>query len=168
MNKNKKTIRLRTLHKESSKYVWIVFTIVSAVVTFAGCFDFYKDIKAKGWPTTTGIISVRSNPSSPYNDPFAGPISGPLRTIEISVSYKVDGVQYTSKKKSFGFTLSDKFEALNEAKKDHAAVKVYFNPFDPSEAVLMPGPKTFSICLIALGAMSIVYSMKQMIHKKNA
>ncbi len=157
-----------THYKDNFKYGWIVFMVVAAVVTFAGCIDMYKDIRATGWPTTAGIISRRINPSRPHNDPFAGPLTGPLLTAEISFSFKVDGVQYASNNKSFGFTFSDHFEVSDGADKDFATVKVYFNPRDPREAVLIPGPKTFSICLIALGAMSIVYSMKQMIHKKNA
>lgn len=154
------------MKKHNSKYYWIVFMIITAVFTFAECVDFYKDIKATSWPITTGNLSRRSYSSGPHNDPFAGYVTGPLRMIEIEFSYKVDGLQYTSNNKSFGLTFSDDFELSNIDDKNLATVKVYFNPLDPREAILLPGPKAFNIGLIVLGAISLFWLMKQVEHER--
>ena len=143
------------------KKYWIGLMCIIAAFSFGQSIDLYKDIKAIGWPTAAGNISWMTNPLLPSMDSFAGPIMGPLISRHFQFSYQVNGLLYISDNKSFGFTFSENFEMSNRKDRNHATVKVYFNPFDPKDAVLIPGPKTINIILITLGALSMFWLMQQ-------
>lgn len=131
---------------------------IAATFTFVESLDLYKDIRAITWPTLTGTLYRTHSPNPvSHTDSYNSPIFEPLWTIRISFSYDVNGIKYNSNNKSFGFTFSENIELINSGDKDHPKVKVYFNPLDPNEAVLIPGPKAINIGLIALGAISLIW-----------
>jgi hypothetical protein len=124
-------------------------------------FDLYGDIKAASWPSSTGNLYWRISPSIPPTEPYTGqPIMGPLLARDFDYSYTIQGIQYTSNNSSFGLTFSENFELSTPNGKDHLKVKVYFNPLNPKEAVLIPGPKILNLCLLALGAISTFWLLK--------
>ena len=134
---------------------------IAAVFTLIQAFDLYRDIKATSWPTSTGDLYLRISPSSPPTEPYTGqPIMGPLLARDIDYSYKVQGMQYTSNNRSFGLSFSENFELLTLNDKEHLKVKVYFNPLEPKESVLIPGPKILNLCFLALGALSTFWLLK--------
>jgi hypothetical protein len=137
------------MKKKYSGKIWIVLTFIVAIFTFVQSLNLYKDIKARNWPVAVGQIHWQAHASGPFRNERYGYKIGSLHWKEIQFSYKVDGVQYLSNNVSFGLTFSDDFELSNE---EHSAVKIYFNPHDPSEAVLIPGPKIINIIFVVLGA----------------
>jgi hypothetical protein len=143
-------------NKPNNKY-WIGLMFFAAAFTFVQSLNLYKDIKATSWPVLVGQINWQTHTSGPYRDERYGSIIGSLHWKEVQFSYKVDGLQYLSNNMSFGFTFSDDFELANPYDPEHSAVKIYFNPLNPKEAVLIPGPKTFNICFIVLGAISMFW-----------
>ena len=150
------------MKKKDSKYYWIVLMFVAAVFTFTESSDLYNDIKATTWPTSTGNLERTYEPAVVLRSmPEYGPFFEPLRSRRIFFSFEVNGTKYTSSNKSFGVTLSEEIELINPDDMKHPKVKVYFNPLDPNEAVLMPGPKAINICFVALGAISLFWIMKQ-------
>jgi hypothetical protein len=146
--------------RTENKY-WMGLLFIAVALTFIQVLDLYKDIKSRSWPTTEGDIYLNYYPTPPRFDQVAGYVMGPTLGKEISFSYIIAGCLYSSTNTSFGFTFSEDFEFLKPVFRDHVKVKVYFNPHDPSEAVLMPGPKMLSIVLMLLGALSMYWLLKQ-------
>ncbi len=148
------------LDRVERKY-WMGLLCIAAAFTLIQVIDLYKDIAARTWPTTEGDIYLNYNPTPPRFDQVAGYVMGPTLAKEISFSYVIAGCLYTSTNTSFGFTFSENFELLKPVYRDRGKVKVYFNPHNPSEAVLIPGPKMLSIVLMLLGALSMYWLLKQ-------
>jgi hypothetical protein len=143
------------------KKYWMGLLFIAAAFTFIQAIDLYKDIRARSWPTTEGDFYRNYYPTPPRFDQVAGYVMGPTLGKEVSFSYLIAGCLYTSTNTSFGLTFSEDFELLKPVIRDHGKVKVYFNPHDPSEAVLIPGPKMLSIVLMLLGALSMYWLLKQ-------
>lgn len=98
-----------------------------------------------------------------YSIPEYGPIFHPLRQRDVLFSYEVKGRSYKSDNLSFGLTLSENVETVGSGKAGHRKVKVYFNPSDPEEAVLIPGPKVINVGLLAIGVFSFFWLFRQII-----
>jgi len=143
------------------KKYWMGLLFIAAAFTLIQAIDLYKDIRARSWPTTEGDFYRNYYPTPPRFDQVAGYVMGPTLGKEVRFSYIIAGCLYTSTNTSFGFTFSEDFELLKPVIRDHSKVKVYFNPHDPREAVLMPGPKMLSIILMFLGALSMYWLLKQ-------
>lgn len=149
------------MQNQTSSTHWIVYIILAVAFTFVESVDLYKDMAATSWPIALGNLTLTYSPAPQSHIlPEYGPIFHPLRTRELVYSYEVDGKLYTSSTMSFGFTLSENKEITESIKGNHAQVKVYFNPSDPNEAVLMPGPKAINIGLIVLGLLSLRWIMQ--------
>jgi hypothetical protein len=145
---------------KSEKIYWMGLLLIAAVFTLVEAFDLYKDVKAASWPSSTGSLYKRTSPSTPPTEPYTGqPIMGPLLMRDIVYSYTIHGIQYSSNITSFGLTFSENFETTPNGK-DHLNVKIYFNPADPKESVLIPGAKIPNLCLLALGAISSFWLLK--------
>jgi len=142
---------------------WMGLLCIAALFTFVQARDLYKDIRAQSWTTLEGSLSREPYQTPPNRDPETGDIMGPLFGIEIRFNYIVGGCLFTSTNKSFGFTFSEDFELLHGRNTNKAKVKVYVNPRNPNEAVLMPGPKTFNLVLTVLGALSMYWLLKQIV-----
>ncbi len=144
-----------------NKYL-IGLLLIATVFTVIQILDLYRDIKAASWPSSTGNLYWRIFPSTPPREPYAGtPTMGPLLTRDFDYSYTVHGIRYTSNNVSYGLTFSGNFETTPNGT-DHLNVKIYFNPLDPKESVLIPGPKIPNLCFLALGAISAFWLFKYM------
>ncbi|MDA8099263.1 MAG: hypothetical protein M0042_06525 [Nitrospiraceae bacterium] len=149
------------IDKSETKY-WIGLLLIAAVFTLIEAVDLYKDVKAASWPYSIGKLYNRISPSTPPTEPYAGtPTMGPLLARDVDYSYTVHGIPYTSNNVSYGLTFSENFETSPNGT-DHLNVKIYFNPLDPKESVLIPGPKILNLCLLALGAISTFWLFKYM------
>ena len=132
-----------------------------ATFTFYQCLNLYKDIKATSWPFVDGQINLQTYTTGPYRSAKYNRLMEPMHWKQVEFSYKVNGLQYSSNNLSFGLTFSDGSELTNPYDKEQSTAKVYFNPLNPSEAVLIPGPKAINICLVALGALSTFWLLKR-------
>ena len=142
-----------------------VFMFIAALFIWAMSFDLYKDIKAETWPTIMGSISMtylQSSFKQGDQETMSGyaPIFEPFRTKKLTFSYEVGGLTYESSNKSFGFTFSEELELAPSDDKNRPKVKVYYNPSDPNDAVLIPGPKTINIGLLVLSIFAMFLTIK--------
>jgi hypothetical protein len=139
--------------------------ILVAAFTFYQGLNLYKDIKTTSWPFVDGQINWQTYTTGPYRSAKYNRLMEPMHWKQVQFSYKVNGLinglQYSSNNLSFGLTFSDGSELTNPYDKEQSTVKVYFNPRNPSEAVLIPGPKAINICLVALGALSTFWLIKR-------
>jgi hypothetical protein len=159
-----------SMKNNSSSSYWFVFMFVAGIFVWAISFDLYRDIKAETWPTTPGILSTAYRASA-FTQDYQNdgtrdtPIFEPSRTRGQTFSFEVNGLRYESSNKSFGITLSNDFEVINTGDKNKSVVKVYFNPNDPSESVLIPGPKIINIGLLVLSIIAMLWTIRRVRHQ---
>lgn len=156
------------MQNQSSSPLLVIFIFLSAILTLVESVDLYKDIQARNWPTSTGDISWEYSATPiPSISHFDGPMMLPIRaTKEILVSYEVNGQKYTSNRKSFGFTLSEAIEVISANGARQGKVKIYYNQYNPSEAVVIPGPKILNILSIIFGLSSLSWLIWQALKQK--
>jgi hypothetical protein len=156
------------MQNQSSSSILVIFILLAAMLTLVECVDLNKDIQARNWPTSKGDISWEYSATPiPSTDQFDGPMLLPIRaTKEILITYEVNGLKYTSRNKSFGFTFSEDIELISSNGAGHGKVKVYYNRYNPSEAVVIPGPKLLNILTIIFGGFSLVWLLRQVIKQK--
>jgi hypothetical protein len=148
------------IKKRPNIIYWIGLMLVAAF-TFYQCLNLYKDITARNWSSVDGQINWQARSAGPFRNERRGNIIGSLHWKEVQFSYKVDGVQYSSNNLSFGLTFGDGSELVNPYDKEQSEVKIFINPLNPREAVLIPGPKAFNICLVVLGAFFTFWLLKR-------
>jgi len=159
---------MRKQKKNKTEYYWYIFIAITMSLIFTESYSLIEDLKATKWPTTFGTIDRIYLPGSVPRSRW-GPMIEPKINPKIWFSYVVNETQYTSTNKSFGFTFNEDFELVNPDDIMDHRVKVYFNPNNPSEAVLITGPKFINILLIVTGLIFLVVSIKQLIKlMKNA
>jgi len=146
----------------------IVFMIVICAV---GVLFMYKAVsgrlksnKAKSWPTVPGRVLT----SEVIEDRFRNATgkASIAYVPDVTFEYNVNGTSYTSKNVIFGETTYDYLTASRICEK-YAVAKVYYNPANPQDAVLLPQateglrsliPGTFFIVTgIAIGVMGFLF-----------
>lgn len=154
--------------KKGAEYYWLIFVFIAFILCVEESISMYKDIKALYWPTAIGTIYETNSPHHRIaRDTWYGPIIEPGWRRIFNYSYAVNEVHYKSDTESFGFTLSDNYTMMSTSK-DEVRVKVFFNPSDPREAILIPGPKLTNIALILLSLAIMFVSIRQFRQNRNA
>ena len=112
-----------------------------------------KEHTAATWPSTQGVIqtaTIRID-RTPRGD---------IQTPVIFYSYQVNGRPYGSDRVSFHFgnviALTPNAASVVATYPEGAGVTVYYNPHDPSEAVLEPGRYANNLATVALGVFVLV------------
>jgi len=156
--------------KRGTDYYWLIFVLIAFVLFVEESNSLYKDINALYWPSTIGSLYQVNSPQEDFHhvDPMQGPIMEPNWRRSVYVFYEVDGIHYNSDNVSFGFTFSDKLSLVNAKSESGPNVKVYFNPRDPKEAVLLPGPKSINIALLLISLTALFMSIRQFKKSQNA
>jgi hypothetical protein len=149
--------------------------LIFIVATFIGVesFELYKDNQAINWPTTKGTLFTTYY-RTPYEQGQVYTMSGHTPILEpnqkrnLIFSYEVDGLRYESSNTSFGSTFSETFELISSESKDKPMVKVYYNPSNPNDAVLIPGPKIINIGFLVLNILAMGLIIKYIRYDKNS
>ncbi|MBF0503997.1 MAG: DUF3592 domain-containing protein [Candidatus Omnitrophica bacterium] len=125
------------------KIIYFVI-LVAGITILLWCFSIFKhSLDALHWPKTTGKI-ISSSLTINHLPKYLDSRENPLRWYgtEVRYEYFVDYVKYESTRLSFqnGDTRNPQnaLMLINQYR-DHPSVTVYYDPLDPSEAVLEPG-----------------------------
>jgi hypothetical protein len=157
---------------QSSSTITILIVVFLSVLFIAigiGLIFLHRRNKRKteeslSWPATIGTVSestVKQGSSVLMSSDENGE-SSPVYTAEVSYSYQVGGVEYTSKRVTFGGSKS--YSKRESAEKEAALypvgtqLTVYYNPKNPKEAVLDRTAKGSNMVL-GMGIMFIIIGL---------
>ncbi len=124
-----------------------ILLLIGLVILAIGVPEAVTGIQSLGWPSVQGtitrsILTISLDSRSSY--------------VNISYSYSVNGVDLTGNSIStagVGYTFSESStNALLNQYPQGATVKVYYDPGDPSMAVLQPGIYWFTYFVLIVGA----------------
>lgn len=102
---------------------------------------------SRSWPSTYGrIVSAGTKTVAAGGSDNYGAMAN---VPDIRYEYSVHGARYSGKQLSFGPGIGSTKSVLARYQPE-STVKVYYNPSNPSEAVLIPGSGTMSYVIIAL------------------
>lgn len=152
----------------------LIFAIQTSIVS----------IESEDWPTAEGIItssmidSYEERDTSTGDDDFP-PTYTTYYEPKITYSYSVNGAEYSSDKISFSrtrFVIQSDAQEVIEKYSTGTNVTVYYNPDNPSEAVLEPGIQNSggmicgtigAVVFIILGALIVLGVIKKQITTNN-
>jgi hypothetical protein len=131
-------------------YIGFAITLIAFDCLF-GCF-LHRQSNSRFFARTTGVIT--QSEVRDYSD-----VDGPI-SFAIRYTYVVDGSTYESRRYKYVVSSSDNRAEIVASHPIGSKVIVYFNPQDPTDAVLVPGlnvtdsslleiPALFNILIIA-------------------
>ncbi len=121
-------------------FVFGVFLLFFGFFLVDSARDLRKANDSLRWPSTSGqILSPGTKTVSHWSGRHGDYGSSEQEVRVVRYSYTVDGAEYSGERISYGGGAYE--NAKNAVAKYRAGytVKVYYNPSDPSEAVLEPG-----------------------------
>lgn len=143
----------------------LVFIIVSIYVVMVSARSLRKANGSLRWQSTSGqILSPRKRTVHYANGARHGGGTYEAEVSDVNYSYTVDGTEYTGERISYGVG-----GAHGSSKKAHAkfppgsTVKVYYNPSDPSEAVLEPGGQLGNLGCIVVALLFMLLILRALI-----
>lgn len=124
-----------------------IFLIVGVGLGAFMVLNLIRGRRSRNWPTVPGIV-MDSQVTSYYDDE-----GDRMYGVAIMYRYEVDGLEFTSARRTFG-----EFNSSNQGRAQRIVaqyltgsnVQVYYDPDDPSEAVLEPGTNATSILFFLL------------------
>ena len=132
--------------------VGTAFAAIGVLFLTLSALDFVSAILSSRWPTVRGRIT-----ESTFLETGDG--EGMSFRAAIAYAYTVDGVFHTAKRVRFGDRVELPFPRTPARMVDAyplgREVDVRYNPNDPAEAVLEPGPSLFIVGGIVLGVVFI-------------
>lgn len=138
----------------------LAFFIAGVVSLVLGIRNRRKGAESENWPVTDGIITKTWVSESTSTDEDGWNTYS--YTPEVEYQYQLGANTFTSKKISFGSTRSygqrRKAQKELEAYPINGRVRVYYNPNNPSEAILIRGKKGTMLGII-LGVIFIIISI---------
>lgn len=121
--------------------------IISGIVA---CIAAWKGLRSKAWSHTVGQVVEFNRKGFTY------------KRVKVVYTYTVYGVEYRGKKIAFGYgIISHAFLMRGERLaqyRDSKEVTVYYNPNDPSQAVLEPGTKD-ALSTLLFGLVIVVFGL---------
>lgn len=100
--------------------------------------NIYKSVAAESWPVHTGILEDKGESSA-----FS---AGLYRTSLLRFSYEIDGKKYQGTRIGYGISNPDDIQRSDNS------VRIFINPADPTDAVLITGfKKTHFLGLLLSG-----------------
>ena len=117
----------------------LVFVIIGAVILRYAMRTAEKARQSESWPSTDGEIAhsaiLYQTDTTATNNGVA------TYKADVAYRYKVNGANYSSSKVAFLDLAASSGRAQNIVQRypDKSKVEVYYNPADPSEAILEPG-----------------------------
>ncbi|MFI5091197.1 MAG: DUF3592 domain-containing protein [Terriglobales bacterium] len=112
-----------------------------------------KARRSSSWPSVDALIAA----AQPYSAPHVPELKGTVSSPGIRCSYTVRGKHYESEVWFGGqehFWVDQESVAARYAMGE--AVRVYYDPDNPSEAVLRPGPSRDSWWLLGFGVLLVL------------
>jgi hypothetical protein len=139
---------------QSMAALWAAMALIALVMGAAG---YRRALAQADWPSMPGIITATEiNPGR-----IAGPGNQPAEFVRIVYGYEVDGATYSADRVNLNPVPveadSDEGRRLLQTYPTGAAVTVYHDPANPSEAILErePSPVGFYAGLALLGMAAV-------------
>ena len=118
----------------------LVFVVIGAVILRYAMRTAEKARQSESWPSTEGEIA---HSATLYQTDSTATNNGVATfKADIAYRYKVKGANYSSSKVALldlATSSSGRAQTIVQRYPDKSKVQVYYNPADPSEAVLEPG-----------------------------
>lgn len=126
-----------------------LFAIVGFVVVCFGIWTAIKSIRATHWPVAEGVVQASTMKRHTSNGSHGGDTFSP----EVSYTFQANGASFTGNKISFGQMSSstDYAQRILDRYPVGKKVSVYYDPANPSEAVLETGIHGGTWVLLAVG-----------------
>ena len=130
-----------------SKTAAAIFLIVGVGLGAFMVLNLIRGRRSRNWPTVPGVM-MDSHVNSYYDDE-----GDRMYGVAIMYRYEVDGLEFTSNKRTFG-----EFNSNNQGRAERIVaqylpgsnVQVHYDPDDPANAVLEPGTNATSILFLLL------------------
>lgn len=146
---------------------FLIFVVIGACVLIWGYGSYNKSQKAKSWPTAEGTI-ISSDVELARSHASGRRRSRRTYRAEVMFEYNVDGKTYTSNRVVMeGFSSSKRSyaEKVVERYPEGEAVTVYYDPTDPTMAVLEPGKVGGAFIPFVVGGMFVIVGTMGAIRK---
>ncbi len=140
------------MKKSVAIIIFIFFIIIGILFVLEGAYFYQQDTESESWYQTEGVILS----SDIYTESGE---HGTMYKANIVYQYQVNGINYTSDDVSTGhLSSSDRNYAQQTVNKYYVGktVTVFYNPKDPSNAVLEPGATIFPYIIILFGLLPII------------
>jgi hypothetical protein len=127
-------LRLNSNVRKKMKILFVsLFSVVLGVFLFWCIHNLIRNIRAKRWPTANGVVDHSATPDAMRRK----------YTIILDYRYTVEGTDFRSDRLRFGSQFQTYPKRIANLVRDRycpgSKVSVYYNPENPSQAVLMPG-----------------------------
>jgi hypothetical protein len=153
------------MEKKTSYFLGFLFLTIFSIGCFWIGMNFIQDAsQAQDWPTTDGVITYSAVDSHSSHD-------GNLYAPNVQYTYTVNGVKYSSNGIIFGTISTSDGGYANEMVNRYyvgKTVTVYYNPENPSDALLEPGimwiyylPIVFGLILLLIGIVLLIFVIKR-------
>jgi hypothetical protein len=115
-------------------------------------FALIKDLQARRWPTAEGLLTHIKGLS----------VGRGLAKTDIAYDYEVRGQKYTGNRYSFGYLAggviggSEVSAKIKRELPQKPSVRVYYNPSNPRESVLVPGTTWIHLINFLVGGAFLV------------
>jgi len=125
------------------------FVAVGVLVGLFFCYRLVQAVRSKSWPTVEGELSAAGLRQVQYRGVEAGGGSDGASAVvaDFSYSYSVDGQTYTGQRVTFSDHVNKTMASLKKLQTKYQGqerVVVYYNPANPSQSVLIPGPGVYN------------------------
>ncbi len=118
----------------------LVFVVIGAMILRYAMRTAEKARQSESWPSTEGEIA---HSATLYQTDSTATNNGvPTFKADIAYRYKVKGANYASSKVALldlATSSSGRAQTIVQRYPDKSKVQVYYNPADPSDAILQPG-----------------------------
>ena len=118
----------------------LVFVIIGAAILRYAMRTAEKARQSESWPATEGEIAHSATIYQTDSTATSNGVS--TFKADIAYRYKVNGANYSSSKVALldlASSSSGRAQSIVQRYPDKSKVQVYYNPADPSEAILEPG-----------------------------
>lgn len=147
-----------TLRRPSKRLflTYAIAIIFGVVLVSWEAVEFQRQKASFQWPTASGTMVESSRVFVPGNDAHY--------RADVTYNYKVNGTSYVSHRISLFSRDLSSYDSINEAfvanHRAGTAVDVYYDPRNPANAVLIPGPdETFNKFEIGSGVLVIIIAI---------
>lgn len=133
-----------------------VFALIGGGLMFFGVMDSVKAASSNSWPTVRGTILSSEISSSTDSD------SDTTYTSDIRYSYSVGGSPIEGSQVLFGEGSTSDYDAVQklvDRYPEKSLVTVYYNPDDPTEAVLEPGFNAWLLLPLGIGGVFLLVGL---------
>ena len=125
------------------------FILVGVATGVFFCYRIFQSLLSRQWPSVTGQLLSSELREVVYRgrDAGGGPDEASAWVVDFSYRYSLRGTDYTGTRVTFSDGINKTMRALRKLQASYAGksdILVYYNPSNPAQSVLVPGPSLFN------------------------